>query len=151
MPLCATCLSVDIIHLLDICLRQCRDQQVALSQRDSRDDALPDYEGSEVKHHSDIFEIEKSSEDCDLCKIIFQAFKKIPVKDVEAARDRQIVYRAVGSRIEVWIRKDTKELVRSICTLGVYMDELDGEYNLLNSCGGTHHFLQLQESSKCFR
>jgi hypothetical protein len=79
MPLCATCDSVDVLNLLLICLSQCQDKQKALSDGETYDNRLNNYEGSEVKHHSDIFEIEKSSKDCDLCEVIFQAFKRTEV------------------------------------------------------------------------
>ena len=126
MPLCATCDSVDILNLLLICLSQCRDKQQALSDGETYDNR--NYEGSEVKHHGDIFEIEKSSKDCDLCDIIFQAFKRTNVQDVEVARGLQIMFRASCSKIEVCYNTDAKERLIKLCGLDVYMDEADGEY-----------------------
>lgn len=130
MPLCATCDSVDVLHLLFICLSQCRDKQEALSDRETHDNRLNNYEGSEVKHHGDIFEIEKSSKGCDLCKIIFQAFKRTNVQDVEVARGLQIIFRASCNKIEVCYDTDAKEGLIKLCGLDLYMDELDGEYYL---------------------
>ncbi|RDL35182.1 uncharacterized protein BP5553_07113 [Venustampulla echinocandica] len=100
MPLCATCDGVDVRNLLRICLSQCRDKQEALSDGETYDNRL-NYEGSEVKHHDDIFEIEKSSQDCGLCKVIFQAFKRTNVHDVEIARGLQIIFRASYNKIEI--------------------------------------------------
>lgn len=131
MPFCATCHSVDILDLLRICLSQCRDKQEALSRGEICDDRLHDYERSEVKHHSDIFEVQKSSKDCDLCKMISQAFKRTNVQDVEVARGLQIMFRAIGSKIEVCYNLDAKDRLIKLCGLDVYMDGPDGEYYLL--------------------
>ena len=128
MPLCATCDSVDILNLLLICLSQCRDKQEALSNGETYDNRPNNYEGSEVKHHGDIFEIEKSSKDCDLCEIIFQAFKRTNVQDVEVARGLQIMFRASCSKIEVCYNADAKGELIKLCGLDVYMDGPDGEY-----------------------
>ena len=127
MPLCATCDSVDILNLLDICLSQCQDKQEALSEGETYGNRLKNYEGSEVKHHGDIFEIEKSSKDCDLCEIIFQAFKRTNVQDVEVARGLQIMFRASCNKIEVCYNTDAREGLIKLCGLDVYMDEPDGE------------------------
>jgi hypothetical protein len=128
MPLCATCHSVDILDLLRICLSQCRDKQEALSHGEIYDKRLHDYKGSEVKHHGDIFEVEKSSEDCDLCKIISQAFERTNVQDVEVARGLQIIFRAIGGKIEVCYNADAKEGLIKLCGLDTYMDGPNGEY-----------------------
>jgi hypothetical protein len=53
------------------------------------------------KHRDDIFEIQKSSGDCNLCKVIFQAFEKRKVANVGEARGLPIVFRAFGNKIEV--------------------------------------------------
>lgn len=129
MPLCATCRGVDVLNLLLICLLQCRDKQEALSNRETYDNELKSYEGSEVKHHGDIFEIEKSSTDCDLCEVILQAFKRTNVQDVEIARGLQIIFRASHNKIEVCYQTDKEGSIK-LCGLDVYMDEPDGEYYL---------------------
>jgi hypothetical protein len=121
---------VDIRNLLLICLSQCRDKQEALSDGKTYDDSLNIYEGSEVQHHGDIFEIEQSSKDCDLCEVIFQAFKRTNVQDVEVARGLQIIFRASCNKIEVCYNTDAKEGRGKLCCLDVYMDEPDGEYYL---------------------
>jgi hypothetical protein len=128
MPLCATCHSVDILNLLRICLSQCRDKQEALSHGETYDKRLHDYEGSEVKHNGDIFEVEKSSEDCDLCKIISQAFKRTNVQDIEVARGLQIMFRAIGSKTEVCYNADAKGRLIKLCGHGAYMDGPNSEY-----------------------
>jgi hypothetical protein len=74
MTLCATCKSIDFRPLLIACLQQCRDRQEANGE--DYDAPLPSDNSSRVKHHDDIFEIEKSSGDCNFCKVIFQAFEK---------------------------------------------------------------------------
>ena len=130
MPLCATCDSVDILKLLLICISQCRDKQKALSDGETYDTRPKNYEGSEVKHHGDIFEVEKSSKDCDLCEVIFQAFKRTNVQDAEVARGLQIIFRASCNKIEVCYNTDAKEGLIKLCGLDVYMDEPDGEYYL---------------------
>jgi hypothetical protein len=130
MPLCATCDSVDVLELLLICISQCRDKQKALSDGETYDTRLNNYEGSEVKHHGDIFEVEKSSKDCDLCEVIFQAFKRTNVQDAEVARGLQIIFRASCNKIEVCYNTDAKERLIRLCGLDVYMDEPDGEYYL---------------------
>jgi hypothetical protein len=128
MPLCATCDSVDVLNLLLICLSQCQDKQKALSDGETYDNRLNNHEGSEVKHHSDIFEIEKSSKDCDLCEVIFQAFKRTEVQDGEVARGLQIIFRASCSKIDVCYNTDAREGLIKLCGLNVYMDEPNGEY-----------------------
>jgi hypothetical protein len=119
---------VDILSLLIICLSQCRDKQQALSDGKTYDNRLNNCEGSEVKHHGDIFEIEESSKDCDLCDIIFQAFKRTNVQDIEVARGLQIMFRTSCSKIEVCYNTDAKEGLVKLCGFDVYMDEADGEY-----------------------
>jgi hypothetical protein len=119
---------VDILNLLLICLSQCRDKQEALSDGETYDNRLNNCEGSEVKHHGDIFEVEKSSKDCYLCEIIFQAFKRTNVQDVEVARGLQIMFRASCSKIEVCYNVDAKGGLIKLCGLDVYMDGSDGEY-----------------------
>ena len=128
MPLCATCDSVDFPNLRNICLSQCRDKQQALSDGENYDNRLKNYEGSEIKHHGDIFEIKKSSKDCGLCDIIFQAFRRINVQDEEVARGLQIIFRASGSKIKACYDTGDKEGLIKLCGLDVYMDEADGEY-----------------------
>ena len=130
MPLCATCDSVDVLKLLLICMSQCRDKQKALSEGETYDNRPNNYEGSEVKHHGDIFEVEKSSKDCDLCEVIFQAFKRTNVQDAEVARGLQIIFRASCNKIEVCYNTNAKEGLIKLCGLDVYMDEPDGEYYL---------------------
>ncbi len=126
MSLCARCGSVDFTYLLDICLSQCQDRQEALSQSQEYDGSLTNYGESEIKHHSDIFEIEKSSKGCDLCKAIFQTYKKTNVRDKEAARKLQIMLRASYGKIKVCY--GAREGLLQLCRLDVYMDEDNGEY-----------------------
>lgn len=130
MPLCATCQSVDFRNLILICLSQCRDKQEALSDGEIYDNQLQNYEGSEVKHHSDIFGVEKSSKDCDLCSVIFQTFKSTSIQDVEVARGLQIIIRAFRNKIEVCYNTYPKKALVKLCGLDVYMDEPDGKYDL---------------------
>jgi hypothetical protein len=130
MPLCATCKSVDFVNLRLICLLQCRDKQTALAEGEIYDTRLTNYEGSVVKHHADIFDIQKSSKDCDLCEVIFQAFKRTNIQDVEVARGLQITFRASYSKIEVCYDTDAKEGLIKLFGLDMYMDETDGEYYL---------------------
>jgi hypothetical protein len=129
MALCAKCDGADIRNLLLICLLQCQEEQEALSDGETYDSRRNNYEGSETEHHSDIFEIEKSSKHCDLCEIIFHAFKRTNVQDVEVARGLQIMFRASGSKIEVCYNADDKGGLIKLCGLDVYMDEPDGEYH----------------------
>lgn len=128
MPFCAACSRVDFLNLFNISISQYRDKQEALSHNE--DYALSrNYKGSEVRHQSDIFEVEKSSKDCRLCEVIFQAFKRANVRDVEVARGLEIIFRALHNKIEVCV--DTKESqIEKFCGLDVYMDEPDGEYHL---------------------
>jgi hypothetical protein len=128
MPLCAICYSVDILNLLHICLSQCRDKQEALSNGETYNNRVNNYEGSEVKLHDDIFEIEKSSKDCDVCEIIFQAFKRTNIQDVEVARGLQIMLRASCGKIEVHYNANTKGRLSKLCSLDVYMDGPTGKY-----------------------
>jgi len=121
---------MDVLKLLLICLSQCRDKQEALSDGETYDTRLNNYKGSEIKHHGDIFEIEKSSKNCDLCEVIFQAFKRTNVQDVEVARGLQIIFRASCSKIEVCYNTGAKEGLAKLCGLDVYMDEPEGEYCL---------------------
>ncbi|THV48857.1 hypothetical protein BGAL_0224g00190 [Botrytis galanthina] len=126
MPLCTTCDSVDVFNLLLICLSQCRDKQEALYNNepyDTKENSC--YERSKVKHHHDIFEIEKSSKNCNLCEVIFKAFKRTNIQDVEVARGLQIIFRVSCTRIEVCY--DTKEGLVKLCGLDIYMDESDVE------------------------
>lgn len=128
MPLCPTCDSLDVLKLIHVCLSQCRDKQEALSDGETYDNKLNNYVGSEIKHHSDIFEVEKSSKDCDLCKVIFQAFKRTNVQDEEVARGLQIILRA--SRNKIGVCYDTDKGGLKLCGLDVYMDAPNGEYYL---------------------
>jgi hypothetical protein len=130
MPLCATYKGVDFVNLRLICLLQCRDKQTALAEGEIFDTRLTNYEGSVVKHHADIFDIEKSSKDCDLCEVIFQAFKRTNIQDVEVARWLQIIFRASYSKIEVCYDTDAKGRFIKLCGLYMYMDASDGEYYL---------------------
>lgn len=125
MTLCATCKGVDFPTLLVACVEQCKDRQEA----DGEDDYEIPPPPPSHKHHDDIFEIEKSSRDCDLCKIIFQAFKKRNVADVEEARGLPIVVRAWGNKVEVCY--DAEEGLIKLCGLDWYMSEDDGEYAFL--------------------
>jgi len=127
MTLCATCDSVDFLSLLNICLSQCRDKQQALSDGDTYDNRFSNYEGSEAKHHGDIFEVKKSSKDCGLCDIIYQAFKRTNVQDEDVARGLQIMFRASGSKIQACYDTGPKKGLIKLCGLDVYMDEADVE------------------------
>ncbi|CAD6441415.1 9793200d-e801-4138-9df5-e60db618433f [Sclerotinia trifoliorum] len=131
MHLCATCNSVtsDVLTLLLICLSEFRDEQEALCMRNGKlyNTRFNIYEGSKFKHHRNIFEIEKSSKDCNLCKAIFQVFKRINVQDVEVARGWQIFFRISGTKIEVCFDTKTNEGLAKFCGLDVYMDEPDIE------------------------
>jgi hypothetical protein len=123
MTLCATCNSLDFRTLLIACLQQCRDRQKASGE--DYDAPLPYDNPPRLKHHGDIFEIQKSSGDCNLCRAIFKAFEKRKVADVEEARGLPIVFRAFGNKIEVCY--DTEEGLIKLCGLDVYMDKVDGE------------------------
>jgi len=123
MNLCATCNSVDFRTLLITCLQQCRERQGANSE--GYDAPRQSDNSSRLKHHDDIFEIQKSSGDCNLCKVIFQAFEKRKVADVEEARGLPIVFRTFGNKIEVCY--DTEEGLIKLCGLDVYMNGVDGE------------------------
>jgi len=132
MPLCATCKSVDFVNLRLTCLLQCQDKQTALAEGETYDTRLTNYEGSVVKHHADIFDIEKSSKDCDLCEVIFQAIKRTNIQDVEVARGLQIIFRASYREIEVCYDIDAKGRLVKLCGLHMYMDASDGEYTSYN-------------------
>lgn len=119
MALCAICKSVDFRTLLIACLQQCRDRQANAEDYDAP------LSSSRVNLHNDIFEIEKSGSRCNLCKVIFQAFKKRKVADPEDARGLPIVLRAFDNKIEVCY--DTEEGFIKLCCLDVYMDEVDGK------------------------
>jgi hypothetical protein len=119
MTWCATCRSIDYGSLLIACLQQCRDRQEANGEDYDASDSSP-----RAKHHGDIFEVEKSCENCNLCKVIFQAFEKRNVADAEA-RGLPIVFHASGNKIEVCF--DTKKRLIKLCGLDVYMNEADGE------------------------
>jgi hypothetical protein len=126
MTLCATCKSVDFRTLLVTCLQQCRErQEEEANNAECYDNPHPP---SRVNHHDDIFEIEKSGRDCNLCKAIFQAFEKRKVADPEEARGLPIVFRALGNKIEVCY--DAEEGLIELCWLDVYMDKVDSEYCL---------------------
>jgi len=125
-----TCQGVDFRTLLVACLQQCRDRQEANGK--DYDAPLPSNNSSSVKHHDDIFQIEKSSGDCNICKVIFQAFEKRKVADAEEARGLPIVFRAFGNKIEVCY--DTEEGLVKLCGLDVYMNEVDGECYLCKIC-----------------
>jgi hypothetical protein len=127
MTWCATCKSVDFRALLDTCRQQCLDRQEA--KVEYYDAPLP---SSKVNHHDDIFEIEKSGRDCNLCKVIFQAFENRKVADPEEARGLPIVFRAFDNKIGVCY--DTEEGLIELCSLDVYMGEVDGEYCLCKIC-----------------
>lgn len=128
MPLCAMCHSANILGLLNICLAQCRDRQAALSDIEIYDNGPKYYEGSEVNHHSDIFEIEKSRKDCALCEVIFQASRRTNIQDAEAARGLQIVFRVARNKIEVCYNADAQGGLIKLCGLDVYMYKPDGKY-----------------------
>ncbi len=123
MTLCATCKGIDFRPLLITCLQQCRDRQEANGE--DYDAPLPSDNSPRVKHYGDIFEIEKSSGDCDLCKVIFQAFEKRKVADTEEVRGLPIIFRTFGNKIEVCY--NTEEGLIKLCGLNVYMNEADGE------------------------
>jgi hypothetical protein len=119
MTICATCKGVDFRALLVSCVEQCIHRQEADSE-DNYEAPPPSH-----KHHVDIFEIEKSSQDCPLCKIIFQAFRERKVPDVEEARGLPIIVRAWGNTVEVCY--DAEEGLIKLCGLNWYMSEDDGE------------------------
>ncbi|KAF2468783.1 HET-domain-containing protein [Lindgomyces ingoldianus] len=123
MTLCTTCKSLDFRTLLLTCLQQARERQEA---RDIGYDDAPLASDllAPLRHHCDIFEVGKSSSTCKLCKIIFQAFEKRQVADVEDARGLQIVFRTFSNRIQVCY--ETEELIQ-LCRLDVYMNEDDVE------------------------
>jgi hypothetical protein len=123
MNLCSTCNSVDFRTLLITCLQQCRERQGANSEGYGAPRQSDN--SSRLKHHDDIFEIQKSSGDCNLCKVIFQAFEERKVADVEEARGLPIVFRTFGNKIEVCY--DTEEGLIKLCGLDVYMNGVDGE------------------------
>ena len=131
MTLCTTCKSIDFRPLLIACLQQCRDRQEANDE--DYDASLLSDNSSRVKHHDDIFKIEKSSGDCNLCKVIFQAFEKRKVTDAEEARGLPIVFRVSGNKIEVCF--DTEEGLIKLCSLDVYMNKADGECYLYKILG----------------
>jgi len=122
MTLCATCRSVDFRTLLIACLQQCRDRQEAHGEGYGA--LLPSDNSPMFQRYDDIFEIEKSSGHCDLCKVIFQAFEKGNVADAEEARGLPLVFRALDNKIEVCY--DTEEGLIKLCGLDVYMNEVDG-------------------------
>ena len=116
-----------------------RDKQQAISDGEDYEDRLQNYNGSEVEHHDDIFEVEKSSRDCDLCDLIFQAFKRNKARNIEVARGLQITLRAFRGQIEVCCEMDNTGGLTKLCGLDMYMDEVDGEYLFTpNNCSGTH-------------
>ena len=121
MALCTTCKGVDFHALLVACLEQCIDRQEADGE-DCYEAPPPSH-----KHHDDIFEFKRSSRNCHLCKVIFQAFEKRNVPDVEEARGLPIVIRAWGNKVQVCY--DAKEGLIELCGLDWYMSEVDGEYN----------------------
>jgi hypothetical protein len=123
MTLCATCKSVDFRTLIITCLLQCQDRQEAI--REGHDESLQPERTFRVKHHNDIFEIKKSSTNCNLCKFIFQAFEKRKVADVEEARGLPIVFRAFSNKIEACY--DAGEELINLSGLDLYMNEVDGE------------------------
>ncbi|KUJ19723.1 uncharacterized protein LY89DRAFT_666582 [Mollisia scopiformis] len=119
---------VDIRSLVRICLFQCRDKQEALSGsgEEGHDYSLTEYEGSQVDHHDDIFAVERSSRDCELYNVIFQAFTRTTCQDLEVARGLQVVFRAYGGRIEVCYDTKAEERLIKLCGLDAYMDARDG-------------------------
>ena len=125
MVLCAICESIPFRALLLACLQQCRDRQEAVSRSEEYDTSFQPDNPSNIKHHDDIFEVERSSGNCDLCKVIFQAFKKRNVVDVEMARGLPIVFRPFNNKIEVCYETE-KELI-NLCGLDVYMNQDNGE------------------------
>jgi hypothetical protein len=125
MALYATCKSVDFCTLLIACLQQCQDRQEAIGEDNP---PLPSDNSSTVKHHDDIFEVERSSRDCSLYKVIFQAFEKRNVADTEEARCLPIVFRAFANRIDVYY--DAEEGLIKLYGLDMYMNEANGKHLL---------------------
>jgi hypothetical protein len=119
---------VDIPNLLAVCLLQCRDRQETLADGEIYDNRLTNYKKAEAKHHSNIFEIQKSSRDCRLCEVIFQAFKRTNIEDLEVARGLQIIFRVSYGKIGVYYDTTTKEGLIRLCGLDLYMDASDGKY-----------------------
>ncbi|KAI9780657.1 MAG: hypothetical protein M1839_006598 [Geoglossum umbratile] len=115
------CKRIDFGAFLIACLQQCRDRQEANNQ--GYDAPLTSDCSDRVKCHNDIFEIEKSSRDCNICRVLFQAFEKRKVADVEDARDLPIVFRVFGNKIEACF--DIEERLIRLCRLDMYMNEAD--------------------------
>ncbi|KXJ89026.1 heterokaryon incompatibility protein-domain-containing protein [Microdochium bolleyi] len=123
MQLCKKCKGLDFGVLLQDSLLECQGRQSAPSADRNgvhgKPVHLPTY-----KHHDDIFALQKSGKDCKLCKILYRAFEKKRVSDVEIARGHPIVF-GVGmhNRINVWIDQDG--IQAELCGLDVSMDASD--------------------------
>jgi len=124
MMLCEICKSVDFRSLLIACLQQCQDQQEAY-YGDGDGTLPPPDDSSWIKQHDDIFELEKWARDCDLCRVIFQAFEQRKIADTEEARGLPIVLRPFHNKIEVCY--NSEEGLIKLCGLDMYMNEANGE------------------------
>jgi hypothetical protein len=118
MTLCAICREIDFPALFIASIQHSKARQKAHSD-DYNDGPTLSY-----KHHDDIFMIQRSSQNCQLCKIVFQAFEKRNIADVEEARGLPIVFQLRGSNVEV--RYDAEGGIK-LCNLDWYMSETDGE------------------------
>lgn len=125
MVLCLVCKRIDFRPLLIACLHQCLERQE--SYYGNGDGTLSQPNSSLwVKQHDDIFELEKLASGCDLCKIIFQAFRKRKVANPEVARGLPIGFRPFRNKIEVSYNVGGKMI--ELCGLDLYMSTTDGKY-----------------------
>lgn len=119
MDLCNTCRAINFLALVVACLKHGHRRQAPDSEDYDEDLAPPQ------RHHDDIFKIQASAQACGLCKVIFEAFRKRKVDNIEDARGIPIVFRARSNKVEVLY--DAPEGLIKLCELDWYMDEGDGE------------------------
>ncbi|OIW24454.1 HET-domain-containing protein [Coniochaeta ligniaria NRRL 30616] len=126
MVLCEICRSIDFRSLFVARLKQCRARQKAYHGNTDgiryKPDDLPSIK---AKHYDDIFELEKSARDCDLCSLIFQGFERRG--DVDAEDASPIFFHSLETKIEVW-GGDWK-----LCGLDVYTDRANTK-EILEMC-----------------
>ena len=122
--LCEVCKSVDFDSLLIACLQQCQQRQDAYYGDGDGTLTQPD-DSFWFKQHDDIFEVQKWSRDCRLCRLIFQAFEQRQVTDTEVARGLPIVFRPLLNNTMVCY--NSEEGLIKICLLDMYMKETHGE------------------------
>lgn len=134
MGLCAACQGVDFRLPHCACISQClRRQKVReLGQDEGELDDFPDerFKATPQPHHLDITELKEcqSTQNCEICKVVFDAFNKHTYRDREAATGCPIFICEDGIRIQVCYRsKGEPGNMIKICGLDAYVDAAKGK------------------------